>query len=412
MNTETLNASIGYDRQSSEMDSSTYPLRARLILKMLSSLKYGALHLELPNGKSAHFGDDTYPVTLHLHDWSLCDAVFKSGDIGFAETYIAGSWSTDNLSGLIELLARNRNALESLIYGTWWGSLLYRVRHLFNRNSRSGSRKNIHAHYDLGNDFYRLWLDPGMTYSSALFTNGLVDSLQEGQLAKYRRILHQLETRPGDCILEIGCGWGGFAEVAATEANANVCGLTLSTEQLLYARQRMEQANISSQADLRLMDYRDMTGQFDAIASIEMFEAVGEAYWPSYFETIARNLKSGGRACIQTITIADELFERYRKGTDFIQQYIFPGGMLPSPEVFRTHAEKHGLQVTDAFAFGLDYARTLAEWRQAFSKYNNIINEMGFEQRFRRTWEFYLCYCEAGFRAGNINVMQFTLRKP
>ena len=412
MNTNTINSGlINFQDASNEINLSAYPSRARFILKMLNNLQYGALHLELPDGNSARFGDDSYPVTLRLHNWTLFDAVLKSGDIGFAETYIDGSWSTDNLTGLIMLFIRNRESVESLIYGKWWGNLLYRVRHLFNRNSRSGSKKNIHAHYDIGNNFYQLWLDPSMTYSSALFSNGQHDNLQQGQLAKYRRILQQLDVAAGDRILEIGCGWGGFAEVATTEGGAHVSGVTLSTEQLHYAQQRMQTKGVATQADLKLMDYRDLNDQFDAIASIEMFEAVGEAYWPTYFECVARNLKSGGRACIQTIVIADELFERYRTGSDFIQQYIFPGGMLPSPSVFRAQAEKQGLRVKAEISFGLDYARTLAEWRDGFHQNLSDIHQLGFDEKFQRTWEFYFGYCEAGFRADSISVMQFTLEK-
>jgi cyclopropane-fatty-acyl-phospholipid synthase len=412
MNTKTLEMNLtGRSNTRNELQIADYPARARFILQLLARLQHGALHLELPDGQTAQFGDDTYPVTLRLHDWSLFDAALKSGDIGFAETFINGSWTTDNLTGLIGLFIRNRQQVESLIYGRWWGNLIYRLQHLFNRNSRTGSRRNIHAHYDIGNDFYRLWLDPSMTYSSALFSNGHADSLLDGQLAKYRRVLKQLKVTAGARILEIGCGWGGFAEIAARETGAQVRGLTLSNEQLQFARQRMADAGLAAQADLLLMDYRDSQGQYDAIASIEMFEAVGESYWPTYFECIARNLKQGGRACIQTIVIADELFERYRKGTDFIQQYIFPGGMLPSPSEFRAQAQNNGLRVVDEFAFGLDYARTLVEWRDAFKDKLPQVRAQGFDERFLRTWEFYLSYCEAAFRGDNINVMQFTLEK-
>lgn len=388
-----------------------FPSQVQFVLQLLRRIEHGAIVMEFPDGQRAHFGDASLPVTMKLHDWDVCNAALKSGDIGFAETFIDGHWTTDNLPGLIELFTRNRHAVESVIYGTWWGSLLYRVKHLFNRNSKSGSRKNIHAHYDIGNDFYQLWLDPSMTYSSALFANGHVDNLQEGQSAKYRRILNELQVERDARILEIGCGWGGFAEVAAREINARVTGLTLSTEQLQFARQRLTDAGVVDQVELRLQDYRDTNGQFDGIASIEMFEAVGEAYWPSYFECIARNLKTGGRACVQTIVIDDALFERYRKGTDFIQQYIFPGGMLPSPSVFKKYAAEHGLSVLNEFHFGLDYARTLAEWRSAFMEQLPRVKEQGFDDRFLRTWEFYLAYCEAGFRAGSINVAQFTLEK-
>lgn len=412
MNIQSITAGLSERRVTSgELDTSRIPARARFILQLLSRLKHGALHLELPDGQISHFGDNSYPVTLRVHDWSLCDAVLNSGDIGFAETFIDGSWSTDNLARLIELFTRNRQSLESLIYGKWWAKMVYRLRHLLNRNSRTGSRKNINAHYDIGNDFYRLWLDPSMTYSSALFSNGPADSLQDGQVAKYRRILSQLAVAPGARILEIGCGWGGFAEIAAREGGVQVRGLTLSAEQLQFAQQRLADAGVAEQTDLLLMDYRDSDERYDAIASIEMFEAVGEAYWPTYFECVSRNLKPGGRACIQTIVIADELFERYRTGSDFIQQYIFPGGMLPSPAVFRAQAERQGLRVVEEFAFGRDYARTLAEWRDAFKQKLTDVRAQGFDDHFLRTWEFYLAYCEAGFRAGNINVMQFTLEK-
>lgn len=404
-------STITLPSQPQQLSTDGFPSQVQFVLQLLRRIEHGAIVMEFPDGQSAHFGDASLPVTMKLHDWDVCNAALKSGDIGFAETFIDGHWTTDNLPALIELFTRNRHAVESVIYGTWWGSLLYRVKHLFNRNSKSGSRKNIHAHYDIGNDFYQLWLDPSMTYSSALFANGHVDNLQEGQSAKYRRILNELQVGRDARILEIGCGWGGFAEVAARDINARVTGLTLSTEQLQFAHQRLTDAGVVDQVELRLQDYRDTNGQFDGIASIEMFEAVGEAYWPSYFECIARNLKTGGRACVQTIVIDDALFERYRKGTDFIQQYIFPGGMLPSPSVFKKYAAEQGLSVLNEFHFGLDYARTLAEWRSAFMEQLPRVKEQGFDDRFLRTWEFYLAYCEAGFRAGSINVAQFTLEK-
>ncbi len=387
------------------------PASAKVILALLDRLQHGALRLTLPDGAVLHFGDASVPVTLELKSWDMFSAALRSGDIGFAESYIDGSWSTDNLTGLIALLVRNRASIESAVYGSWWGRLAYRIKHLLNRNSKSGSRKNIHAHYDIGNAFYQLWLDPSMTYSSALFTAAAGSDLQRAQEAKYRRILDQLALAPGAAVLEIGCGWGGFAEMAARDMHAHVTGLTLSTEQLAYAQARMERAGLASQADLRLCDYRDCDGQFDAIASIEMFEAVGESYWPSYFECLARNLKPGGRACIQTIVIADGLFERYRKSTDFIQQYIFPGGMLPSPAVFERMAFEHGLTVTDQFCFGIDYADTLAAWRDAFHARLPEVRAQGFDERFVRTWEFYLCYCEAAFRERNTDVMHFTLTR-
>ena len=387
------------------------PASAHIILKLLGRLKHGALRLTTQDGALMHFGDDSAALTLHLDSWDMFSAALRSGDIGFAESYIDGSWRTDNLTGLIALLVRNRGQIESAVYGSWWGSLAYRIKHFLNRNSKAGSRKNIHAHYDIGNAFYKLWLDPSMTYSSALYTEASGDDLELAQAAKYRAILEQLQVVPGQRVLEIGCGWGGFAEMAARDAGVHVTGLTLSTEQLQYARERLHKAGLEAQTDLRLCDYRDCDGQYDAIASIEMFEAVGESYWPSYFESLARNLKQGGRACIQTIVIADELFERYRTGTDFIQQYMFPGGMLPSPAVFARMAFEHGLSVTRELSFGIDYADTLAAWRQAFHARLAEVRAQGFDERFIRTWEFYLCYCEAAFRERNTSVMHFTLTK-
>ncbi len=389
----------------------TLPAQARIVLQMLRRLDHGALRLTCPDGSTLSFGSysGAAPVSLRLKNWKPCMAALKSGDIGFAESYIAGDWQTDDLAGLLQLFIRNRDRLESMIYGSWWGGLLYRVRHLFNRNSKAGSRRNIHAHYDIGNRFYRLWLDPSMTYSSALFTSSEM-TMEAAQQAKYERILAQLQLPPQSRVLEIGCGWGGFAELAARQGN-QVTGLTLSTEQLKFAQQRLQNAGLGERADLRLQDYRDADGEFDGIASIEMFEAVGEDYWDSYFSCVAQRLKSGARACIQTITIAEPLFERYRKSSDFIQQYIFPGGMLPSPTAFRAHAERHGLTVVNELAFGTDYARTLAEWHRNFERQLPAVRTQGFDERFIRTWSFYLAYCEAGFRAGSIDLYQFTLQK-
>ena len=389
--------------------NSKVPAQVQFLLRMLSRLEHGSLKLECPDGKLLKFGNEDPAVTLSLSSWEPFLAAIRSGDIGFAESYLQGEWQTDNLAKLIELFIHNRNALESAIYGSWWGSLLYRIKHLFNRNSRAGSRRNIHAHYDIGNSFYTLWLDPSMTYSSALFAQPEF-TLQQAQYAKYERIFSEINGGADSRILEIGCGWGGFAELAAKKG-ARITGLTLSTEQLDFAQKRLNDAGVSERTELRLQDYRDTDGEYDGIASIEMFEAVGEEYWDSYFACIAKNLKTGGRACIQTITIADDLFERYRKGTDFIQQYIFPGGMLPSPSIFRAHAQRHGLSVVNELAFGLDYARTLRLWDHAFEEALPAVQAQGFDERFIRTWRFYLAYCEAGFRASSIDLFQFTLQK-
>lgn len=369
--------------------------------------------IHLPDGHTLVAGDGQGDhVSISLRNWHVCTQALKSGDIGFAESYIAGDWSTNDLPGLLHLFVANRQSLDAVIHGTWAGRLLYRIKHLLNRNTKANSRKNIHAHYDLGNAFYRLWLDETMNYSSALFESGHDQSMHEAQHAKVRRALRMAGVRPGDRVLEIGCGWGALAEKAAAEFGAHVTGVTLSTEQLAYARQRMADAGLSTLSDLRLQDYRDIQDPpFDAICSIEMVEAVGQAFWPTYFQAVARLLKPGGRACIQSIVIKDAHFERYLKSTDFIQQYIFPGGCLPSPSAFRAQAQDAGLQVVDELAFGKDYAETCRRWRRDFLARRDEVLSLGFDERFLRIWEFYLAYCEAGFDAGDIDVVQFTLAR-
>jgi cyclopropane-fatty-acyl-phospholipid synthase len=393
------------------------PAAARTVLQLLARLRHGSLSVRLPDGSTRRFGQGQTPTaSLHLNDWQVCSAALKSGDIGFAEGYIDGHWSSPDLVALLRLFIANRREVEDVIYGTWLGRLFYRVRHLLNRNTRGNSQKNIHAHYDLGNAFYELWLDGTMNYSSALYETPQA-SMQQAQLAKVRRALRMVDVKPGERVLEIGCGWGALAEMATTEFGASVVGVTLSTEQLAWARARMARCGVAEQADLRLQDYRDIgrdgsaDQSFDAICSIEMIEAVGREYWPTYFATVARLLKTGGRACIQSIVIDDEFFERYLQSTDFIQQYIFPGGCLPSPSAFRAQAEQAGLKVIDEFCFGQDYARTLQEWRQAFMAREQQVLALGFDRRFMRIWEFYLAYCEAAFAERNTDVVQYTLLK-
>ena len=393
------------------------PSAARATLKLLLRLKHGTLTIKLPDGSVQRFGNGQGPqASLHLLNWNVCSAALKSGDIGFAESYIAGDWTTPHLTDLLQVLIVNRKEVEDMIYGTWLGRFAYRVKHLLNRNTKANSQKNIHAHYDLGNAFYELWLDGTMNYSSAIFETPET-SMKDAQHAKVRRALRMAQVKPGDRVLEIGCGWGALAEKATKEFDANVVGVTLSTEQLEWAQKRMQREGVSSQADLRLQDYRDIgkttvDAPFDAICSIEMVEAVGREYWPEYFQTVARLLKSGGHACIQSIVIADELFERYLTSTDFIQQYVFPGGCLPCPKEFRAQAAKAGLQVIDEFSFGQDYARTLQLWREQFAAQKAHVLQLGFDERFIRIWEFYLSYCEAAFLEANTDVVQYTLRKP
>ena len=293
-----------------------------LVLTLLERIAGGMLEVRLPDGSSRLFGAGEHGVTLQVHDEAMFGQVLARGDIGLAEAYLDGHWDSPDVAGLLTLLTRNRDVLRKAVYGSWRNLLAARVRHWLNRNSRTGSKRNIMAHYDLGNDFYRLWLDPTMSYSAAIYRATDGGDLETAQRAKYRRILRRLQASPGQSVLEIGCGWGGFAEIAVAEG-LQVTGLTLSPAQLEWARKR------APQADLRLQDYRDTSEQFDHIVSIEMFEAVGERWWPSYFRTVARALKPGGRAVVQSITIRYDLFADYRKGTDFIQQYVFPGGMLP-----------------------------------------------------------------------------------
>jgi cyclopropane-fatty-acyl-phospholipid synthase len=389
------------------------PTRARIVLKLMQQMCYGSLTVTLPDRSVMRFGEGLPHGEIVLANWKVCEAALKNGDIGFGETFINGDWSTPNLSALMDVMVGNRTEIEAVIYGTWWGKCLHRIKHLLNRNTRTGSKKNIHAHYDIGNDFYKLWLDGGMTYSSALFqdlpdaTDDVAD-MGRAQDAKYRRLLDELQLKEHAELLEIGCGWGGFAEMATARGH-RVKGLTLSAEQLKFAHQRLDQLGLLGQADLKLQDYRDERGQYDGIASIEMFEAVGESFWPSYFDTLKRSLKKGGRAVIQTITIDDALFETYRKSSDFIQQYIFPGGMLPSPSVFRAQAARAGLKVTDAFSFGQDYARTLNAWLRSFYLQERAVRAQGFDTAFVRTWAFYLAYCENAFKHANTDVIQFTL---
>ncbi|TWO66627.1 class I SAM-dependent methyltransferase [Caenimonas sedimenti] len=382
------------------------PATAHAALKLLEQLRHGCLFVEFPDGQAARFGHGEPHASLHLANWKPFTQALASGDIGFAESYVAGDWTTPDLPGLLALLVRNRQALEDVVYGTWWGRLAYRLKHLVQRNSRAGSRKNIHAHYDLGNAFYRLWLDETMNYSSALFEGDAGRTMVQAQHAKVRRALQAAQVRPGARVLEIGCGWGALAEMAAVEFGADVTGVTLSTEQLAFARERVPAA------DLRLQDYRDIgDAPFDAICSIEMVEAVGREYWPQYFATVARLLKPGGRACVQSIVIDDALWPRYVRSTDFIQQYIFPGGCLPCPAEFRRAAAAAGLTVVDEFAFGLDYAATLAHWRERFLAQRGAVLALGFDERFIRLWEFYLAYCEAAFRQRDVDVVQYTLQR-
>jgi cyclopropane-fatty-acyl-phospholipid synthase len=392
------------------------PGAARTAIALLLKLQRGTLTVKLPDDSIQRFGSGEAPfASLHLLNWNACRAALRSGDIGFAESYIAGDWTTPHLADLLALLLLNRKEVEDVIYGSWLGRLVFRVRHLLNRNTRTNSQKNVHAHYDLGNAFYALWLDGTMNYSAAIFETPDTP-MKDAQIAKVRRALRMAGVQPGSRVLEIGCGWGALAEMATGEFGASLVGVTLSTEQLTWAKDRMARNGAAERAELRLQDYRDIgrtttDEPFDAICSIEMIEAVGREYWPTYFQTVARLLKPGGRACIQSIVIADGLFERYVDSTDFIQQYIFPGGCLPCPREFRAQAHAAGFDIVDEFSFGQDYAQTLRLWQVDFKAQESHVLQLGFDKRFIHIWEFYLAYCEAAFAEANTDVMQFTLRK-
>ena len=390
-------------------NASRKPSRAMaMLIQMLGKLEGGSLALRLPDGSSHLLGNGPQVASLILHDEEVFGRILARGSIGFAEAFMEGRWETDHLADMLSLLAQNRAVLEKAIHGNAFRLALHWIWHRLRANTRKGSKKNIEAHYDLGNDFYRLWLDRTMSYSSALWPTPEA-CFEDAQLEKYRHALRSIGAQPGQHILEIGCGWGGLAEVACKEFGCRVTGVTLSHEQLAWARERAEREGFADRADFVLRDYRDLRSKYDHIVSIEMIEAVGEAFWPSYFAQLRTLLKPGGRAVIQAITIADELFAHYRKDVDFIQRYIFPGGMLPSPQAFHAQTAKAGMQVVAERAFGLDYARTLREWMQRFNAQADAVREQGFDARFQRMWQFYLAYCEAGFRARNTDVWQYVL---
>ncbi|CAN5138093.1 cyclopropane-fatty-acyl-phospholipid synthase family protein [soil metagenome] len=372
----------------------------------------GTLTFILPSGKPLRIvGKTPGPdAVIQVHDYRFVRRALASGDIGFAEGYMAGEWDTPDLSVVLEAFSLNFDKLSALVSGNLLMRAVNGLYHLFHRNDRQGSKKNIHAHYDLGNAFYSRWLDPSMTYSSALYETP-TQPLDQAQRAKYAALARSIDLRPGQHVLEIGCGWGGFAEYAAGEVGARVTGVTISQAQHDFARQRLFEAGLAEKVDIRLMDYRDIQGQFDSVASIEMFEAVGEAYWPTYFGKIREVLSPGGRAGLQIITIRDELFDNYRVQTDFIQRYVFPGGMLPSERRLQQETAAAGLTWTGISRFGQNYADTLVEWASRFEGAWDEIKGQGFDERFRRLWRFYLSYCEAGFRTERTNVIQLGLSR-
>jgi cyclopropane-fatty-acyl-phospholipid synthase len=387
------------------------PPAGQLFMRVLDQVRVGRIDLVTPEGEWLSCGGESGPqATLTLRSWEAAEGILRKADIGLAEAYMAGDCDIDRPADLLTIALLNQQHIERAFYGNWLAVLWYRLRHWSRANTRSGSRRNIVAHYDLGNDFYKLWLDPTMSYSSAWFAGNLAQPLEQAQQAKYERILDRLGARPGEHILEIGCGWGGFAEAAARRG-CRVRGITLSPAQLEYARQRVADAGLSERVELSYTDYRDIDGQYDHVVSIEMYEAVGERFWPAYFRAIRDVLKPGGRAVIQGITIHDEVFGRYRRGTDFIQQYVFPGGMLASESAFAKQSERAGLRLHASEAFGRDYAETLRRWLKAFTDAEPRVRALGFDDRFIRMWRFYLCYCAAGFDSGRTDVLHFELSR-
>ena len=381
-----------------------------LLDKWLSRIEAGELRAVFPsNFQKVYSGGQVGPTAdIKINSWKLVPRLLLSGDMGLAESFLSGEWETSNLTQLILLGDINERALGNAVTPSKFINLIEKLRHQRRDNSKRGSRRNIAAHYDLGNEFYSHWLDNTMSYSSALFTD-FGEELEVGQNRKYQRLAKALKLKEGDQVLEIGCGWGGFAEIAAKEYKCNVVGITLSNEQAKFAQRRMKENQLSNLVDIRIEDYRDVQGSFDKIVSIEMFEAVGEEHWRNYFETIKTRLKPGGLAGIQSITIANEFFETYKRRPDFIQKYIFPGGILPSEDKLNNAVSSAGLKILDDYYFGKSYAETLRRWQSTFEQKWDDIKNLGFDEKFQKMWRYYLSYCEAGFETGHINVGQFLI---
>lgn len=403
--------SLGVSRNSTAPKAA--PRWLRRLLRPLTKAGEGLLTLQLPSGETLEFGHDNglLHATVEIRRWRALRRAVTGGSLGWSESYLDGDWESADITALVKWALANENSLSGLLDSGWLKRIAGRLRHRRNANSKHGSRKNISFHYDLGNTFYQQWLDPSMTYSSALYTDPN-QSLEQAQGAKYQYIVDQLAIGADSRVLEIGCGWGGFAEHLCTQTRASVEGITLSREQLQFAEQRISAAGLQGSASFSLTDYRDTQGEYDHIVSIEMLEAVGQEYWPSYFQTVYQRLKPGGSAAIQVITIDEKRFQSYCDDPDFIQTYIFPGGMLPSIERLKSQAAKAGFNWQHDISFGNSYARTLAEWNRHFSAQWENIKPLGFDERFKRMWRYYLEYCEGGFLAGSIDVYQIFLEKP
>ncbi|WP_371037667.1 class I SAM-dependent methyltransferase [Rhodosalinus sp. FB01] len=389
------------------------PLYFARVFAMACRMNNGRADFVLPDGRRFRAeGRNPGPVAeLHVHDPDIFARLLRDGDLGFAEAYFEGGWSTPDLQAFMDLVHNDNDVVYDGFPGMGLVRALERLRFWLQSNTKRQARRNISAHYDLGNDFYALWLDDTMTYSSALFETGQ-ESTERAQEAKYAALVDSIGVKPGEHVLEIGCGWGGFAEYAARERGLRVTGVTISREQFNYAQQRIAKAGLSDRVQFRLEDYRDIRGQFDGVASIEMFEAVGERYWPVYFDTVRERLKPGRSAGLQIITVEDRRWESYRKSVDFIQKYIFPGGMLPSPTVLRQQVERAGLAFDDSREFGESYSLTLRRWHETFNAQWDRIAATGFDDRFRRMWNYYLTSCAALFHSGICDVTQISIRRP
>ncbi len=383
------------------------------VFRVAGTLANGQLDFVLRDGRRFRVqGAGPGPVAeICVEDDDIFARLIREGDLGFCEAYLEGGWTTPDLQALMDLVHQDNEGIYDGFPGLGLVRAYERLRHRLRANSKSQAKKNIAHHYDLGNAFYELWLDPSMTYSSALFQTGQ-ESLACAQRAKYASLVDRMGVTPGDHVLEIGCGWGGFAEYAAAERGLKVTGLTISRAQYAYAQERINRAGLSDRVIFKLQDYRDERGIYDGIASIEMFEAVGERYWPVYFDTVRERLKPGRNATLQIITLQDKRFEIYRKGVDFIQKYIFPGGMLPSPTVLRQEIEKARLSLVGSFEFGDSYSQTLRRWHEIFNERWDEIAHLGFDARFQRMWNFYLTSCAGAFRGGNCDVTQITVSRP
>jgi cyclopropane-fatty-acyl-phospholipid synthase len=389
------------------------PRLVRLALGFAARLRRGTLDITLLDGRVIRMGgiEPGPAAAMTLHSYSFAARLINGGDIGIAEAYLNGEWDTPDLTQFLYVFCVNYELIQTMLGDKPMVRFVQLVRHWFNRNTRRQARHNIHAHYDIGNAFYSAWLDPSMTYSSALFEDDTAD-LTAAQHNKYRRLAEAIDLQPGQRLLEIGCGWGGFAEYAARTFGAKVVGLTISKEQRDFAQKRIQDAGLDDKVEIRLQDYRDERERYDRIASIEMIEAVGEQFWPRYFSQLRDRLLPGGLAGIQAITIQDSSFPYYRREIDFIRRYVFPGGMLPTPEILKSLGERFGVPVIRERIFGQDYAKTLATWRNNFRSAWPSLTPLGFDERFRRLWEYYLAYCEAGFLSGNIDVRQVIFAKP